>query len=505
MMFLILISFVSLTQAEYVHSEHLQPRRSLRGWLGWRLPWWFSRSNWVCDSGYERIENGDVPWYGKINGRGGREVVSSCQSCANLCNDEPLCNSYECDTRDSRGITCNLNRASTSTTTHCGPICQRQLFCVKQTIETTSAPTFSPSLAPTSTPSKQPTREPSMQPTPMPTPAPTQWGDWSEWGRCNSWCGSGTESRHRWCVSGNCGGQTQQSRGCNSGECPISTNVQGPLESGENAISRVFCPQGYRMTDCQCRSENIDSSCQSASVNTMADTCIAQATSSGTGIYAQAQCVQNRYFARSRHGVLQTFVRTGSLVNIDSFPNNGRYRDPESTAECRDDLGHTLLGCWCQGYRCESNFDGNTCVAKFGRGDWQQSGSVKAQAICGVLLTGVAWQSTVFVPYPTEKMEVAEQTGIVYSDDSLKDVLESQKTYHFGVRCPEGFTVTGCTCSTPWNQHFPDCNGVLHVGEDACIAYIRDSRAVWRNPNPKVQAKCVRFPENPEDTATRYG
>jgi len=86
----------------------------------------------VCADGYEQIV-GDVPMFGEINGKGGRQVVSSCATCANLCDDEPLCNSYECDTADEFGITCNLNQEAESTTTYCGPICQRQLFCVKQT------------------------------------------------------------------------------------------------------------------------------------------------------------------------------------------------------------------------------------------------------------------------------------------------------------------------------------------------------------------------------------
>jgi len=87
----------------------------------------------VCADGYERVVGGDVPMFGEINGKGGRQVVSSCAMCANLCDDEPLCNSYECDTADEFGITCNLNQEAESTTTYCGPICQRQLFCVKQT------------------------------------------------------------------------------------------------------------------------------------------------------------------------------------------------------------------------------------------------------------------------------------------------------------------------------------------------------------------------------------
>jgi len=71
----------------------------------------------ICADGYERVS------YGEINGKGGRQVcyyslynnmVSSCNSCANICDSEPSCNSYECDTVDEFGA-------------------KRQLFCAKQT------------------------------------------------------------------------------------------------------------------------------------------------------------------------------------------------------------------------------------------------------------------------------------------------------------------------------------------------------------------------------------
>ena len=89
-----------------------------------------------CGTGYVVIDNGDIGGVGSINGRGGSEVVQSCDDCATLCNAETSCGSYECDWNnpDDSNIKCNLNkgRESRDTTTSCGAICQRMLFCVKE-------------------------------------------------------------------------------------------------------------------------------------------------------------------------------------------------------------------------------------------------------------------------------------------------------------------------------------------------------------------------------------
>ena len=79
------------------------------------------------------IDNGDIPGDGSINGRGGSEVVQSCDDCATLCDAETSCGSYECDwnSPDDSDIKCNLNEGRQSTTTNCGTICQRMIFCVK--------------------------------------------------------------------------------------------------------------------------------------------------------------------------------------------------------------------------------------------------------------------------------------------------------------------------------------------------------------------------------------
>jgi hypothetical protein len=86
-----------------------------------------------CASGYLLIPDGDVPGYGKLNGRGGGESLDSCSACADLCNAESTCKSYECD--GSEKVNCNLNSTPGSTTKDCGPACQRQTFCSKQTTE----------------------------------------------------------------------------------------------------------------------------------------------------------------------------------------------------------------------------------------------------------------------------------------------------------------------------------------------------------------------------------
>jgi len=96
--------------------------------------------NTGCASGYVLIPNGDVGGWGSINGRGGGEILHSCSHCADLCNAENACKSYECD--GDGQIRCSLNHERMSTTTNCGPICQRQRFCSK--ISTT--PTKSPSI-----------------------------------------------------------------------------------------------------------------------------------------------------------------------------------------------------------------------------------------------------------------------------------------------------------------------------------------------------------------------
>ena len=89
-----------------------------------------------CSTGYVVIDNGDIGGVGSINGRGGGEVVQSCDDCAKLCDAETSCGSYECDWNnpDDSNIKCNLNkgRESRDTTTNCGAICQRMLFCVKE-------------------------------------------------------------------------------------------------------------------------------------------------------------------------------------------------------------------------------------------------------------------------------------------------------------------------------------------------------------------------------------
>ena len=79
------------------------------------------------------IDNGDIPGAGSINGRGGSEVVQSCDECAMLCDAETSCGSYECDWNnpDDSDIKCYLNKGLQSTSTDCGPICQRMLFCTK--------------------------------------------------------------------------------------------------------------------------------------------------------------------------------------------------------------------------------------------------------------------------------------------------------------------------------------------------------------------------------------
>jgi len=59
----------------------------------------------ICASGYEE-EVGDVAGWGSIDGKGGGEIVASCQQCAGFCDSYPACLSYECSLEE---LKCNLN------------------------------------------------------------------------------------------------------------------------------------------------------------------------------------------------------------------------------------------------------------------------------------------------------------------------------------------------------------------------------------------------------------
>jgi len=61
----------------------------------------------ACAIGYESIV-GDIAGWGSIHGKGGGQSVASCQECADLCDYEGTCGSYECSTTMLR---CNLNVA----------------------------------------------------------------------------------------------------------------------------------------------------------------------------------------------------------------------------------------------------------------------------------------------------------------------------------------------------------------------------------------------------------
>merc|ERR1712151_524545 len=62
-----------------------------------------------CANGYVSVP-GDFGGCGSIRGRGGFERVPNCLVCANLCDAEPFCRSYECSERT---LHCNLNAEAT--------------------------------------------------------------------------------------------------------------------------------------------------------------------------------------------------------------------------------------------------------------------------------------------------------------------------------------------------------------------------------------------------------
>ena len=84
--------------------------RCFPSWLWALLPaCWISRTlGEECASGYVK-HNGDIDGYGSINGKGGNQLVSSCNACAQLCDTEVACLSYECVLRVLTK-SCSLNR-----------------------------------------------------------------------------------------------------------------------------------------------------------------------------------------------------------------------------------------------------------------------------------------------------------------------------------------------------------------------------------------------------------
>lgn len=58
-----------------------------------------------CAVGFTEVA-GDVPGWGRVNGLGGGYRLESCQECADVCNSEEACFSYECSSSTFR---CNLN------------------------------------------------------------------------------------------------------------------------------------------------------------------------------------------------------------------------------------------------------------------------------------------------------------------------------------------------------------------------------------------------------------
>ena len=59
----------------------------------------------ACPSGYFG-QIGDVDGWGSVDGRGGGEVVSSCNQCASICDSKVDCMSFECSGSERK---CNLN------------------------------------------------------------------------------------------------------------------------------------------------------------------------------------------------------------------------------------------------------------------------------------------------------------------------------------------------------------------------------------------------------------
>jgi len=65
----------------------------------------FCMKNEICASGYEE-DVGDVGGWGSINGKGGGQIVTSCEQCGGFCDSYSDCLSYECSLTE---LKCNLN------------------------------------------------------------------------------------------------------------------------------------------------------------------------------------------------------------------------------------------------------------------------------------------------------------------------------------------------------------------------------------------------------------
>jgi len=65
----------------------------------------------ACSDGYTEL-SGDIGGWGTVNGKGGGVAVSVCDECAELCNGDAECRSYECS--PSR-LQCNLNAGADPT------------------------------------------------------------------------------------------------------------------------------------------------------------------------------------------------------------------------------------------------------------------------------------------------------------------------------------------------------------------------------------------------------
>ena len=59
----------------------------------------------TCTEGYTR-QPGDVQGWGKLQGRGGGEIVEDCNDCGALCTGIASCTSYECSPTERK---CSLN------------------------------------------------------------------------------------------------------------------------------------------------------------------------------------------------------------------------------------------------------------------------------------------------------------------------------------------------------------------------------------------------------------
>ena len=73
--------------------------------INWKASKRASGADSWCKPGY-KTAIGDIPGAGEINGKGGNQLVSSCDECGELCNSEATCTSYECSGSE---LKCNLN------------------------------------------------------------------------------------------------------------------------------------------------------------------------------------------------------------------------------------------------------------------------------------------------------------------------------------------------------------------------------------------------------------